>query len=261
MAEESKSEDIAARIAELTATNEFVGRSIDSFTDDELQSLLKESLALIAGMFNVRHSGLSAANIRRNIRQRRDLVLELRRELPENPAPASNPNETSDLAGDPAGPTDAQDPNNRDAPAEGETDPIDVDGDTANPPQANEGENLQPSQEDLNEGNGGTPNPGGGINTPTSSRRSFPDADVSAVVLQQLEHLGLIPELQGEEMDIESIRGAREENLRIMLDERDESLTKIMDQKLVELARSQTTFLNAMEQRLVTQLAPRNPEP
>jgi predicted Fe-S protein YdhL (DUF1289 family) len=34
-----------------------------------------------------------------------------------------------------------------------------------------------------------------------------------------------------------------------------------MDQKLVELTRSQTTFLNAMEQRLVAQLAPRNPEP
>ena len=51
MTEESKSEDIAARIAELTATNEFVGRSIDSFTDDELQSLLKESLVQVINYF------------------------------------------------------------------------------------------------------------------------------------------------------------------------------------------------------------------
>jgi hypothetical protein len=161
MAEESKSEDISARIAELTATNEFIGRSIDSFTDDELQSLLKESLVLIAGMFNVRHSGLSAANIKRNIQQRRDLVLELRRELPENPAPASNPNETSDLAGDPAGPSDAQDPNNVDPQTEGGANQVNFDGDTADASANKEKGNIQPPREPPERGEEETPHRGG----------------------------------------------------------------------------------------------------
>lgn len=61
-------------------------------------------------------------------------------------------------------------------------------------------------------------------------------------------------------MDIETLRGAREEHLSIILDERDSNITKIMDKKLDELSRNQTTFLNAMEQRIIDQLRPQKPK-
>jgi hypothetical protein len=183
------------------------------------------------------------------------MVFELRRELPENP----NPNEISDLSGD-AGPHDASNPNNIDTQAGEETNPSALDGDITNEPTVEAQEHPQPPQADPTQGDGGTPNPGGVINTPTSSRRSFPDTDVSAVVMQQLEALGIVPELQGGEMDIETLRGAREEHLSIILDERDSNITKIMDKKLDELSRNQTTFLNAMEQRIIDQLRPQKPK-
>ena len=68
--------------------------------------------------------------------------------------------------------------------------------------------------------------------------------------MNQLETLGLIPELQGGEIDPETIRGAREEHLRLILDERDGNLIKTMDDKL-----------NAMEQRLIAALKPQDPDP
>jgi hypothetical protein len=169
-----------------------LGRTIESYSNYELASFPKNTLSLIAEMYGVRHSGLSAANIRRNLQQRRDMVFELRRELPENP----NPNEISDLSGD-AGPHDASNPNNIDTQAGEETNPSALDGDITNEPTVEAQEHPQPPQADPTQGDGGTPNPGGVINTPTSSRRSFPDTDVSAVVMQQLEALGIVPELQG----------------------------------------------------------------
>jgi hypothetical protein len=93
MADESKTEDIEARLATLRGRNELVNARLENFSDKDLDSFNKQTLVFLAGLFNISYSGLSETKLRKKIKDKRDEIHFITSKPPEKPAADPVPDE------------------------------------------------------------------------------------------------------------------------------------------------------------------------
>ena len=58
MTDESKTDDIEAKLATLRGRNELSNAKLENLSDRELDSFNKQTLVFLAGLFNITYSGL-----------------------------------------------------------------------------------------------------------------------------------------------------------------------------------------------------------
>ena len=96
MTDESKTDDIEAKLATLRGRNELSNAKLENLSDRELDSFNKQTLVFLAGLFNITYSGLSELKLRNKIKERRDEIHIVASELPEKPATDPVPNTQTD---------------------------------------------------------------------------------------------------------------------------------------------------------------------
>lgn len=243
MTDESKTDDIEARLATLRGRNELSNATLENLSDRELDSFNKQTLVFLAGLFNISYSGLSELKLRNKIKERRDEIHIVASELPEKPASNPVPYGQTDRSPGSAGRSNATENDQEQMGGDRDDQSNHSEGRSqGDPPGENRSTNDggDDPQDQGNQGGGSFREPSGtrgNQETPGGrSRNSLPTSiDVSAYVRANMEAAGLDPSggldynylgVTRKDLDI------REEQHRLALEERDEKLKAHIKQQM-----------------------------